>query len=51
MSSDDRGANAPNEKKIRFRSAAKVLFNPENRIQDLTENDSSEGSAECSKKG
>lgn len=39
MSADDKGANISSEKKIRFRSAAKVFFTPENKIEDLHEND------------
>lgn len=35
MSLDDQCTNSRNEKKIRFRSGARVLFNTDGKIEDL----------------
>lgn len=51
MSADDKGVSISGEKKIRFRAAAKVLFSPENKIEDLFENDKPDGPAEPHKRG
>lgn len=52
MSADDTDVNTTtNEKKIRFRSGAKVLFSPDSKVEDLSENGKPEVSAEPFKRG
>lgn len=46
MSASDKCANVSNEKRIRFRPAARVLFNSEGKIEDLLKNDKVDMSAD-----
>lgn len=52
MSAGDKCVNVSNEKRIRFRPAARVLFNSEGKIEDLLKHDKGDMSADdTSKKG
>lgn len=51
MSLDDKSINTSSEKKIRFRSSAKVLFSPENKIEDVCESDKPDAPTDLHKRG